>query len=199
MRLECTTVALLLVAVSCKPKAPQTTAVPEPDTLALAERARADSIARAAAERARLDSIQVAEQHRADSLAALERNAQQMKEQLTARIYFDFDRSFIRPSDAQLMDQKLAVLQANPNARIQIAGNCDERGSDEYNLALGNRRAISARMYLVGHGIEPTRIEVVSYGEEKPLDPRHNETAWAMNRNDMFSLLTPEVVLQLPR
>ena len=97
------------------------------------------------------------------------------------------------------MDQKLAVLQANPTTRIQVAGNCDERGSDEYNLSLGNRRAISARMYLVGHGIDPSRIEVVSYGEEKPLDPRHTETAWAMNRNDMFSLLTPEVVLQLPR
>src|SRR5262245_42436693 len=178
MRITRWTVPVLVLAVSGKPKAPEPPAAPAVDTLAMAERARADSIARAAAERARLDSIQQAEQRRADSLAQAARTAQQMKDQLQARIYFDFDRSFIRPSDAQLMDQKLALLQANPEVRLQIAGNCDERGSDEYNLALGNRRAISARVYLVSHGIDAGRLEVVSYGEEKPLDPRHTEAAW---------------------
>jgi len=75
---------------------------------------------------------------------------------------------------------------------------CDARGSDEYNLALGNRRAISARQYLVNHGIDADRIEVVSFGKERPRDPGHNEQAWAMNRNDQFEILNPSVVLRKP-
>ena len=90
------------------------------------------------------------------------------------------------------------MLRANASVRIQIAGNCDERGSDEYNIALGNRRAISARTYLVNHGIDAGRIETMSNGKERPIDPGHNEEAWAMNRNDQFSILNPNVVLLSP-
>ena len=77
-----------------------------------------------------------------------------------------------------------------------MAGNCDERGSDEYNLALGNRRAIAAKQYLTSHGIAASRIEIVSYGKERPVDPGHNEEAWASNRNDQFENLTTNVVLR---
>ena len=94
------------------------------------------------------------------------------------------------------MDEKLPILTANSQVRFQIAGNCDERGSDEYNLALGNRRATTAKQYLVAHGIDASRIETVSYGEERPLDPAHNEEAWAKNRNDQFEILTANVVLR---
>lgn len=186
------------VVVGCHHNPPQVAVTPTTDSLALAQ-ARADSIARADAEaRAREDSLRLAQQQAADSLAALRRSTEQMKQLLAMRINFDYDRSYIRPSDAQILDQKVAVLQANPEVRVQVAGNCDERGSDEYNLALGNRRAIAAKTYLLSHGIEGARIETVSYGEERPLDPRHNETAWALNRNDQFSILTPAVVLRLP-
>jgi peptidoglycan-associated lipoprotein len=81
-----------------------------------------------------------------------------------------------------------AILAANPAVRIQIAGNCDDRGSDEYNLALGNRRAVAAKQYLVGKGIDGGRIETVSYGEERPLAQGQSEAAWAQNRNDQFIL-----------
>jgi peptidoglycan-associated lipoprotein len=97
-----------------------------------------------------------------------------------------------------VLDQKIPMLKANSQVRIQVAGNCDERGSDEYNLALGNRRAISAKQYLVNHGIDQSRIETVSYGKERPVDPGHNEEAWAKNRNDQFDVLTANVVLQQP-
>ena len=97
-----------------------------------------------------------------------------------------------------MLDRKVPVLKANSDLRIQIAGKCDERGSDEYNLALGNRRALSAKQYLVNHGIEGGRITTISYGKERPLDPGHNEEAWAKNRNDQFDIVTANVVLRQP-
>ena len=108
---------------------------------------------------------------------------------ITASIYFDFDKSDIR-SDAQAtMDAKIPYLQANPGMRIRIEGNTDERGSDEYNLALGQRRAASAKKYLVDHGIDAGRIDIVSYGEERPACTDHNETCWQQNRRDDFRIL----------
>ena len=107
---------------------------------------------------------------------------------LTAMIHFELDRSDIMPEDRTILDRKAAILAANPAARIQIAGNCDDRGSDEYNLALGNRRAVAAKQYLAGKGIDGGRIETVSYGEERPVAQGQSEAAWAQNRNDQFTL-----------
>lgn len=107
---------------------------------------------------------------------------------LTAMIHFDFDRSDIQAGDKANLDRKAAILAANPSARIQIAGNADERGSAEYNLALGNRRALSAKQYLVGKGIDGSRIETVSYGSERPVASGQTEAAWAQNRNAQFLL-----------
>jgi peptidoglycan-associated lipoprotein len=191
-------VILVLAASACSQSPPPQVAVqPQVDSAALAEQARRDSIARAEEEaRAREAAERRAAQRRADSLAALERRSENLKVVLGEMIHFDFDKSTIRPGDARVLDEKTPILLANPHVRIQIAGNCDERGSDEYNLALGNRRAIAAKRYLVEHGIEESRIETVSYGEERPLDPGHNEVAWAKNRNDRFEILTPNVVLR---
>lgn len=105
---------------------------------------------------------------------------------LTAMIHFDYDKSDIQASDRANLDRKAAILAANPSARIQIAGNCDERGSAEYNLALGNRRALAAKQYLVSKGVDASRIETVSYGSERPVVQGASETAWAQNRNDQF-------------
>lgn len=190
--------AFAFVAAACHPAAaPQLTAQPQSDSSALAERARQDSIARAEAERAR-EAARLAERRRADSLAALQRRSDEGRAMLAEMIHFDFNKADIRPGDAHVLDQKIPVLKANSQVRIQVAGNCDERGSDEYNLALGNRRAISAKQYLVNHGIDQSRIETVSYGKERPLDPGHNEEAWAKNRNDQFDVLAANVVLQQP-
>ena len=86
------------------------------------------------------------------------------------------------------LDRKASILGANPNVKIQISGHADERGSDEYNLALGNRRAAAAKRYLENKGIDGSRIDVVSYGEERPLNPGHDEAAYAQNRRDEFTI-----------
>jgi peptidoglycan-associated lipoprotein len=105
-------------------------------------------------------------------------------------IHFDYDKATVRPADAAILDQKVAILQANPNLRIRVAGHCDERGSDEYNLALGNRRAQASKQYLVSHGIDASRIETQSWGEEKPLAQGHDEAAWSQNRRDEFEIIS---------
>lgn len=156
-----------------------------------AERARLDSIRRA--EEARRDSIARAEAARRDSIARAEEAARLETERLRniimERIHFDFDRSEVRSGDAEILDRKLAVLRANPQVRIRIAGHCDERGSDEYNIALGNRRANAAMQYLVSRGIDASRIETASFGEERPMASGSNEEAWAQNRRDEFEVI----------
>src|SRR5213592_3080253 len=161
--------------------------------------AHADSIAAAEADaRAREEAERVARQRAADSLAAMGRTTEAVRTMLAAMIHFDFDKSNIRSGDAGTLDQKVGILQANPNLRIRISGHCDERGSDEYNLALGNRRATSAKQYVVSHGIDAGRIETVSYGEERPIAQGHDETAWAQNRRDEFEILSGGDALRHP-
>jgi len=103
-------------------------------------------------------------------------------------IYFDFDKSNLKMDAQEILKRKAVYLKANPNDSLLIEGNCDERGTDEYNLALGDRRANSAKKFLVNLGIAESRIKTISYGEERPLDPGHNEAAWAKNRNCQFRL-----------
>jgi peptidoglycan-associated lipoprotein len=105
---------------------------------------------------------------------------------MTERIYFDFDKSVLKLDAQSLLKKKADWLKANANTKLLIEGNCDERGTPEYNLALGERRAESAKKFLVDLGIDAKRISTISYGEERPVDSRHNEEAWAKNRNDGF-------------
>ncbi len=99
------------------------------------------------------------------------------------RVYFDFDQYAIR-SDAQpVLAAQAAWLTRYPAVQVRIEGNCDERGTREYNLALGARRANSVRDFLVAHGVSSSRIETISFGKEKPIDPGTGEDAWAHNRN----------------
>lgn len=97
-------------------------------------------------------------------------------------VHFDFDRYDIRPADAAILKENAAVLKKYHKVKIQIEGHCDERGTNEYNLALGERRANSAKNYLLSVGVSPERISTISYGEERPVDPGHTEEAWAKNR-----------------
>ena len=108
---------------------------------------------------------------------------------LASRVHFAFDRSLLTPEDVSQLQSKRSILMSHPGLVIRIDGNCDERGSDEYNLALGERRAATAKRWLVSYGIDSSRISIVSYGEERPLDPGHNEKAWGLNRRDGFEVL----------
>ncbi len=101
-------------------------------------------------------------------------------------VYFDFDRYTIRPDMRDRMEKNAQAMLDHPDIKIEIQGNCDERGTNEYNLALGEKRAKAAKDYLVMMGVSPERISIVSLGEERPLDPGHNEVAWAKNRRDDF-------------
>jgi peptidoglycan-associated lipoprotein len=103
-------------------------------------------------------------------------------------IHFDFDKSDIRQDDRKILSRNAAALSKNKNVKIVIEGNCDERGTAEYNMALGERRADEAKKYLVNLGIDGKRITTISYGSEKPLDPGHDEDAWAKNRRDHFAV-----------
>jgi peptidoglycan-associated lipoprotein len=183
--------AAVIVGASCGGNPPPQPVTPNADSAAAAERARQDSIAAAQAEaerQAAAERERIARQREADSIAALSRASEEVRTTLAGMIHFDLDKSNIRSDDMGTLDQKVAILQANPDLKIRIGGHCDERGSDEYNLALGNRRAQSAKQYLVSHGIDASRIETQSWGEEKPLVDGHDESAWSQNRRDEFEV-----------
>ncbi len=114
-------------------------------------------------------------------------------------IYFDLDQDVIRADGQPVLDLKAAIMLANPALRIKVSGHGDERGSDEYNLVLGNKRATSAKRYLEAKGIDGSRIETVSFGEERPADSGSGEAAWAKNRRDEFELTAGAGRLVRPR
>jgi len=106
------------------------------------------------------------------------------------RVYFDFDRYDVRADAQPILDAQAAWLQRYPAVRVRIEGNCDERGTREYNLALGARRASAVRDYLTAHGVAADRITTVSYGKEKPIDPGTGDEADAHNRNGHTALVS---------
>jgi peptidoglycan-associated lipoprotein len=157
--------------------------------------------ARRAAEQERLrqDSI-------ARAQAGGDAEARRRAEEATARaraileeiVHFDYDESTIRADAQEALARKVPILRANPDVRIRIAGHADERGSVEYNLALGMRRANAVRDYLTGFGVDAGRFETVSMGEDMPLDPRSNEQAWARNRRAEFTVASGGAILVMP-
>lgn len=189
-------VTLMACGKSPEPQAPAPQA--NADSIAAAERARADSAAAESARRAQEEAERIARQRAADSAAAAAAAVAEVRNMLAAMVHFDFDRANIRSDDAATLDQKVAILNANPDLRIRISGHCDERGSDEYNLALGNRRATAAKQYLVSHGVDASRIETASFGEERPMAMGHDEDSWAQNRRDEFEILSGGDMLQKP-
>ena len=107
-------------------------------------------------------------------------------------IHFDFDKSDIRPGDAAILDANARWLRDNPKHLVLIQGHCDERGTNEYNTALGDRRARATMNYLVGRGIQASRVTTISYGEERPLCNEHNERCWSQNRRAQFLVKAAE-------
>jgi peptidoglycan-associated lipoprotein len=192
-------IGLGVTLVACGKKPDQTPApMANADSIAAAERARADSAAADSARRAQEEADRIARQRAADSAAAAAAAAAEVRNMLAAMIHFDYDKANIRSDDAAALDQKVGILNANPDLRIRVSGHCDERGSDEYNLALGNRRATAAKQYLVSHGVDASRIETSSYGEERPVAMGHDEDSWAQNRRDEFEVLSGGDVLRRP-
>ena len=107
-------------------------------------------------------------------------------------VHFAYDSSAVRKSERSSIDAVAAALKSDGSARLLIEGNCDERGTEEYNRSLGERRALALRQALGKAGIDPMRIRTISYGKDKPVDPDHNDAAWAKNRRGDFVLLHPK-------
>jgi len=120
--------------------------------------------------------------------SARKKLSEQAKQTLKKRIHFAFDSSRLSPKTQDILKAKAKILKNHPELRMVIAGHCDERGTDEYNIALGERRAMAAYEYLILLGVEADRMDLVSYGEERPLVEGHNEEAWAKNRRDEFKI-----------
>jgi len=104
-------------------------------------------------------------------------------------VYFDFDKYNIREDQKARLQQNAEILKANANLVIKIEGNCDERDTEEYNLALGDKRANAVKEYFISMGVAADRLETISYGEERPVDPGHSEDAWAKNRRAEFRII----------
>jgi peptidoglycan-associated lipoprotein len=181
----------MLFTVSCAKKAvmtePSTT-----DTSAADEAARqAELEKQKAMERQKQLEEERLAAERAEKLKAeaMQRDMMMSKNRfLNENVYFDFDKATLDYQAQELLKQKAMWLRDFPDANVVIEGHCDERGTNAYNLALGERRAESAKAFLVNLGISGARLTTISYGEEKPVDMGHNEEAWAKNRRAAFAL-----------
>jgi peptidoglycan-associated lipoprotein len=192
-------VVVASAASACRrPPPPPVTPSPaiNQDSIDAAERARREAMERADA--ARRDSIDRANAAREDSMRRAREAMEGVRSALTAPIYFEYDSDALGESARTVLDHKLAILQSNSGVRLRIAGHADERGSDEYNLALGQRRAAAAKRYLTQRGIPEARIEIISYGEERPSATGGDESAYAQNRRDEFEITSGGDALRAP-
>ena len=171
-------VAVALLALgACKKAQPEVSPAPVENNADALARARADSIA--AAEAAQRRAREEAERARAQAIA-------RTREALTQMVFFSYDSEALTPEAEALLQAKAAILRANPSLEIRVEGNADERGSTEYNLSLGQRRAESVRTFLSGYGISGDRVGTLSYGKERPLVEGNSEEAWSQNRRAEF-------------
>jgi peptidoglycan-associated lipoprotein len=201
--------AVTAAGAACTPKAPPAPPAPvvNQDSIDAAARARAEAeaAARARAEaeaRARAEAearARAEAEARARAEAAARAAVEAAKAAFATAIYFDLDKSELSTEARALLDAKLPLLRTNANVRIRIAGHADDRGSDEYNVALGQRRAASAKRYLVDQGIAADRIDVVSFGEERPAAMGTGEESWAKNRRDEFEIIVGGETIRLPQ
>jgi peptidoglycan-associated lipoprotein len=189
------TIGCALTLTACSKKTPETM-TPAPTTPPVAQRdTAAERMAREAAERARQDSI--ARARASEDAAERERQLQAIRGVLEAPVYFEYDDDRLTEAAATALAQKVQILRANPGVSVRITGHTDERGSVEYNLALGMRRAQSTRDYISGFSVDPSRLEIVSMGEDQPEDPGHDEAAWSKNRRAAF-MITSGSTLNAP-
>jgi peptidoglycan-associated lipoprotein len=192
------TLAAIAAVSACSKKPPETAPAPV-NTDSIAKTHAADSAAQAQAAAA---AAAAEAKRRADSIAAAPAaeaaaRAAALRAEMAYTVYFEFDKSALTDSGMKLLDRKIAVMNANPKMQIQIEGHTDERGSSEYNVALGQQRAASVKRYLTQHGIADGRITIISYGEERPAATGHDETSWSHNRRAEF-VITVEGLANTP-
>jgi peptidoglycan-associated lipoprotein len=155
---------------------------------AAAKKKAEEQAAVAAAKKKAEDEAAAAAKKRAKAEAAQKMLQDQINTVESEKIYFDYDKADLKPEAQTALEKKAKFLQANSMYSLTIDGNCDERGTNEYNLALGQRRADAAKNFLASLGISADRITANTYGEEKPVDMGHDEAAWSQNRRDEFKL-----------
>jgi len=181
-----TALAAVLFVGACKKEPPPP---PEPTG---PDQAYLDSVAAAEAARAEEARRRAAEEAAAREAAAREAAIREARATLTERIHFDYDMAEIRPDAERILLAKVAILRASPSVMLRVEGNCDERGSNEYNDALGNRRAQAVVDFFTASGLDASRFTIVSFGEDRPLVNRSDEDAWAQNRRDEFVITAGE-------
>ena len=181
------TAATLVVGSCGGDPPPPPPAPPGPDMDSL--RAYQDSVREAEEEARRLAAEEAA--RRAEE-ATRERARQRASRTLQQMVFFEYDMSEIRDDAASALRAKVDILRASPQVQLRIEGHADDRGSTEYNLALGNRRAVAVRDFLTGFGISESRFSVVSFGEERPLESGSDESAWSRNRRGQFVITAGE-------
>jgi peptidoglycan-associated lipoprotein len=159
-----------------------------------------DAVAAEALARARADSIAAAEAAARRDREARERAAAaaRTREMLTEMIFFDYDSEQLRPDAQDNLREKVAILRANPTLELRIEGHADERGSTEYNIALGQRRAETVRNFLATYGISSDRVVTMSYGKERPLLEGSGESVWSRNRRAEFIVTAGEIAVAGP-
>jgi len=178
---------LLVLGVSCAKKTVTMEAQPMEEERAVESAAAQQSAEEAAAAReAKLAQMSEADRQREE--AAMMAEEARMRAFVDEHIHFDFDKYDLKPKAMMILDEKAAYLREHPEVRVLIEGHCDERGTNEYNLALGDRRANSAKNYLVRSGVAESRITTISYGEEQPLCTEHTESCWWRNRRAQFQV-----------
>lgn len=178
---------LPLAACAKKPPAPVTLPPPpaQPDTAEQRRQQERAAAEAAAAERARAEAAAREATARATSV-------------LQEMVFFDYDVSDLRPDAEASLGRKVPILRANPGITLRVTGHADERGSLEYNLALGMRRAQSVKDYLAGFGIDAARVQIDSLGEDQPLEQGSTEAAWARNRRAEFGITAGGDVITIP-
>ena len=180
-----------LLMTSCAKKQIQVSEPVQPVTQEVKageDEAKAAEEAKSAAEQDAKARAEAERQARLRELKMAQKLADEIRNFESENIYFAFDRSDLTDESKSTLREKANWLRANGDYSVNISGNCDERGTAEYNLALGERRAHAAKKFLMGLGISENRLATISYGEERPVDPGRNDEAWAKNRNDQFTL-----------
>jgi len=180
-----------LLMTSCAKKQIQVSEPVQPTTQevkAEGDEAKAAEEAKSAADQDAKARAEAERQARLRDLKMAQKLADEIRNFEAENIYFAFDRSDLTDESKSALREKGNWLRANGDYSVNISGNCDERGTAEYNLALGERRAHAAKKFLMGLGISENRLATISYGEERPVDPARNDEAWAKNRNDQFTL-----------
>lgn len=189
------TLALLMGTVACQKPAPAPTGPTQAELDAAKKAADEEAARKAAAEEAARKAAAEAAAKKAAEEAAAKKAAEEAAAAFKAaadkalvNIHFDFDKSDIKEADRAILQGIADFMKAYPQAKVEIQGHCDERGTNEYNLALGNRRAAAALAYLKTLGVDEARFTTISFGKEKPLCTEAKESCWSQNRRDEFHL-----------